>query len=86
MLYFAVSLMCFKSHIFQIYLKYFDVTRHTQTDSESVRAGRHSAGAVDLRRVVQVAGGLIQEKVRKECLCVVSGSARCTMLHDEDEV
>ena len=41
--------------------------------------------AVDLRRVVQIAGRLIQEKVRKECPCVVSGSARCTTLRDEDE-
>ena len=42
--------------------------------------------AVDLRRVVQLAGRLIQEKVRKECPCVVSGSARCTTLRDKDEV
>ena len=48
--------------------------------------GRHSAVAVDLRRVVQFAGKLIQEKARKECPCVVSGSARCTTLRDEDEV
>ena len=42
--------------------------------------------AVDLRRVVQLAGRLTQEKVRKECLCVVSGSARCTTLRDKEEV
>ena len=37
-----------------------------------IPAGRPSAVAVDLRRVVQIAGRLIQEKVRKECPCVVS--------------
>ena len=49
-------------------------------------SGRHSTVAVDFRRVVQIAGRLIQEKVRKECPCVVSGSARCTTLRVEDEV
>ena len=49
-------------------------------------SGRHSVVAVDLRRVVRLAGRLIQEKVRKECPCVVSGSARCTTLRDKDEV
>ena len=49
-------------------------------------SGRHSAVAVNLRRVVQNAGRLIQEKVRKECSCVVSGSARCRTWRDEDEV
>ena len=49
-------------------------------------SGRHSAVAVDLRRDVQIAGRLIQEKARKECPCVVSGSAKCTTLRDEDEV
>ena len=47
-------------------------------------SGAHFAVAVDLRRVVQNAGRLI--KVKKECPCVVSGSARCTTLRDEDEV
>ena len=42
--------------------------------------------AVDHRRVVLFAGRLIQDKVRKECPYVVSGSARCTTLRDEDEV
>ena len=51
-----------------------------------IPSGHHSAEAVDLRRVVQIAGRLIQEKARKECQCVVSGSARCTTLRDEDEV
>ena len=54
--------------------------------SSESRLGRHSAVAVDLRRVVQLAGRLNQEKVRKECPCVVSGSARFTTLRDEDEV
>ena len=49
-------------------------------------SGRHSAVAVDLRRVVQIAGRLMQDKVRKECPCVVSGSAKCTTWRDEDEV
>ena len=45
---------------------------------------RHSDVAVDLRRVVLLAGRLGQEKVRKECPCVVSSSAaRCTTLRDE---
>ena len=47
-------------------------------------SGAHFAVAVDLHRVVQNAGRLI--KVRKECPCVVSGSARCTTFRDEDEV
>ena len=51
-----------------------------------IPSGRHTARTVDLRRVVQIAGRLIQEKVRKECSCVVSGSATCTTLRDEDEV
>ena len=51
-----------------------------------IPSGCHSAVAVDLRKVVQLAGRLIQEKLRKECPCVVSGSARCTTLRDEDEV
>ena len=42
--------------------------------------------AVDLRKDVQLAERLIQEKVGKECPCVVSGSASCTTLRDEDEV
>ena len=45
-----------------------------------------TAVAVDLRRVVQPAGRLIQEEARKECPCVVADSARCTTLRDEDEV
>ena len=49
-----------------------------------IPSGRHSAVAVDLRRVVQLAGRLIQEKVRKECPCVVSGSARCTLRNEDD--
>ena len=51
-----------------------------------VPSWRHSAVAVDLRKVVQLAGRLIQEKVRKECLCVVSSSARCMTLRSEGEV
>ena len=39
-----------------------------------IPSGRHSAVAIDLRRVVQPAGRLIQEKVRKEG--PVSGSAK----------
>ena len=42
--------------------------------------------AVDLRRVVQIAGRLVREKVRKECPCVVSDSARCRTWYAEDEV
>ena len=43
----------------------------SQTLQEVVVASRrHSVLAVDLRRVVQDAGRLIQEKVRKECPCV----------------
>ena len=52
----------------------------------AVPSRRHSAVAVDLHRVVLLARRLIQEKVRKECPCVVSGSARCTTLRDKDEV
>ena len=40
-----------------------------------VPSKRHSAVAVDLRRVVLLAGRLVHEKVRKECPCVVSSSA-----------
>ena len=47
---------------------------------------RRTAVAVDLRSVVQNAGRLVREKVRKECSCVVSGSARCTTWLDEDGV
>ena len=49
-------------------------------------SGRHAAVAVDPRRVVQNVGRLVREKVRKECPCVVSDSARCTTWRDEDEV
>ena len=42
---------------------------------------RHAAVAVDLRRVVQNVGRLVREKVRRECPCAVSGSARCTTWH-----
>ena len=62
-------------------------TEHDSTP-QSVRvvlpSGRHSAVAVPVRKVVQLAGRLLQEKVRKECPCVVSGSARCTTVRDED--
>ena len=47
---------------------------------------RHAAVAVDLRRFVQNVGRLVREKVRKECSCVVSGSARCGAWRAEDEV
>ena len=49
-----------------------------------VPSKRHSAVAVDLRRVVLLAARLILGKVRKECPCVVSSSAaRCMTLRDE---
>ena len=39
--------------------------------------------AVDLGRVVQDLGRMVREKVRKECPCVVSRSARCRTWRDE---
>ena len=54
------------------------VTRFRVTLQEVVfPSGRYAAVAVDLGRVVQNVGRLVQEKVRKECSCVVSGSAKC---------
>ena len=47
-----------------------------------IPSGRHSAVVVNLRRVVQLAARLIQEKVWKECPCVESGSVRCATLRE----
>ena len=41
---------------------------------------------MDLGRVVQNVGRLVREKVRKECSCVLSGSAKCGAWRAEDEV
>ena len=49
-------------------------------------SGRHAAMAVDVRSVVQNAGRLVREKVRKECPCEASDSARCKTWRSEDEV
>ena len=41
---------------------------------------------VDLRRGVQIAGRLIQEKERKECPCVYAETRATQTLRDEEEV
>ena len=51
-----------------------------------IASRRHAVVAVDLRRVVQNAGRLIQEKVRKECPCVYAETRTTQTFRDEDQV